>query len=97
MADLVCEFGQNLTRVIAALGVVTVLPGVLFAIAGGVTGAHDIWDTLLFSAARMTAATPGGLQPANALVEWIGVAQGFLGIALLGLFGFVLGNTLRQS
>jgi hypothetical protein len=52
-----------------------------------------VWAIACFSAGRLTASTPERLSAATTLVEWIGVAQTFLGIALLGLFGFVLGTS----
>jgi uncharacterized protein YjbI with pentapeptide repeats len=97
LADMVCEFGQSLWRVFGALVAVTLLPGFAFVVLGGVHGSHGIGDDLLFSASRLTGSTPSSLTPANVLVEWVGIAQTFLGVALIGLFGFVLGNLLRQS
>jgi hypothetical protein len=97
LADLTCEFGQNLGRVFACLLFVAFGPGLMFIAFGGINGAH-IWpDDLLFSSSRLTDSTPGWMTPANAFVSWVGVAQTFVGVSLLGLFGFVLGNTLRQS
>jgi len=97
IADLVTRFGQSLTRVAAMLLAIAILPGLAYSHFHGVYGARDLWDDLLFSAARLTAYTPQGLAPATKAVEWIGVIQSIVGIGLIGLFGYVLGNVLRQS
>ena len=54
-------------------------------------------DLAIFSLLVMTAGSPaGGLQPGDDLtLSLIGV-QAFLGIALTGLLGFVLGNRIRR-
>ncbi|HEY4451791.1 MAG TPA: pentapeptide repeat-containing protein [Solirubrobacteraceae bacterium] len=54
-------------------------------------------DCLLFSVSALTNSVPTHLRASNRLVETVGVAQTFAGIALLGLLGFVLGNKLRNS
>jgi hypothetical protein len=97
LADLICGFGQDLGRIALWLLAVALLPGVLYAIFGGVSGAVDIGDYLLFSASQLTASTPARFAPTSSLVEWVRVLQTLLGVGLLGLFGFVLGNKIRYS
>lgn len=97
VADLTTRFGQSLGRVFATLLLVAIVPGLAYELWGGVHGARSLWDDLLFSIARLTAATPAGMQPATKLVEWTGILQSLIGISLVGLFGYVLGNVLRQS
>jgi hypothetical protein len=96
-ADLLCAFGQSLGRVAAWILVVALLPGFAYWGLGGVDGADGLLDNLLFGASQLTASTPSELQPANRFVAWIGLLQTFVGVALLGLFGFVLGNKMRSS
>jgi Pentapeptide repeats (9 copies) len=100
-AEALCLFGEGLGRVLGWIAVLALVPGFIYWRSGGVTLSSTetagLGDCLLFSAARLTATTPDRLSPATPLVEWIGVAQTFVGIALLGLFGFVLGNKLRSS
>ncbi len=96
-ADLLCGFGQNLGRIIPWLVALALLPGVAYAIVGGVAGAHGIGDDLLFSASQLTASTPARFAATSPLLDWIRVVQTLLGVALLGLFGFVLGNKIRYS
>jgi hypothetical protein len=97
ISDLVCGFGESVNRVLATLLLVALLPGLILFLVHGVKGAHDLPDDLLFSASRLTAATPAHLSPSDRLVSWLGVTQAFVGIALLGLFGFVAGNAIRRS
>lgn len=97
ISDLVCGFGESVNRVLVTLMLVALLPGLMLFYLHGVRGAHDLPDDLLFSASRLTAATPAHLSPSDRLVSWLGVAQAFVGIALLGLFGFVAGNAIRRS
>jgi hypothetical protein len=96
-ADLVCGFGESLQRVLVWILLVALLPGFAYWRLGGVDGARGLFDNLLFAASQLTASTPSGLRPANSLVSWIGLLQTFVGVALLGLFGFVLGNKIRSS
>lgn len=97
LADLVCRFGQSLSRVFGTLVVVAVLPGLAYTLFHGVDGSRSVWDDLLFSACRLSAYTPSSLTPATKLTEWVGVFQSSLGVALIGLFGYVLGKVLRES
>jgi Pentapeptide repeats (9 copies) len=97
IADVISRFGQSLWAVIATLVVVTFLPGFAYAIWGGVKGASGLRDDLYYSASHLAAANPAHLEPAGRLVEWMGLVQSTLAITLVGLFGFVLGNVLRQS
>lgn len=96
-SDLVCGFGESVSRVLATLLLVALLPGLILFLLHGVKGAHGLPDDLLFSASRLTAATPTHLSPSDRLTSWLGIAQAFVGIALLGLFGFVAGNAIRRS
>jgi hypothetical protein len=96
-ADLVCAFGQSLGRVLVWILVLALLPGVVYWRLGGVDGADGLFDNLLFGVSQLTGSTPTDLRPANRLVSWIGLVQTFVGVALLGLFGFVLGNKIRSS
>lgn len=98
VADLLCSFGESLWKILVWLVVIALLPGVVYAIAGDVvTGAHGLGDDLLFSASQITVATPTRLSSSSHVVEWVRVVQTLLGVAALGLLGFVLGNKLRSS
>ncbi len=53
-------------------------------------------DALLLSARVMTNTPPDGLATTSA-AQWLIVAATALGITLVGLFGFVLGNRIRHA
>jgi uncharacterized protein YjbI with pentapeptide repeats len=97
VADITSRFGQSLWAVTATILAVTFLPGFAYALWGGVKGAHGLGDDLYYSASHLAAANPAHLDPAGRLVEWLGVVQSTLAVTLVALFGFVLGNLLRQS
>ena len=54
-------------------------------------------DNLLFSLGNMTSTNFERLRPANQFIEIILAVQSFIGIALAGLLGFILGNKIRSS
>ncbi len=97
IADAVSCFGQSLRRVLIALVLVAFLPALAYRAWGGVEGSQGIDDDLLFSASHLTAFRPEHLKYATVLAEWLGIAQSAIAIGLVGLFGYVLGNALRQS
>jgi hypothetical protein len=96
-ADLVCGFGESLPRIFAALAVVALLPGMLLGLLGGASGGHGLGDDLIFSVAHLTTTQVARIHASSRAVEAIGLVQSIMGIALLGLFGFVLGNKIRRS
>jgi uncharacterized protein YjbI with pentapeptide repeats len=97
LADLLCGFGESLWRIVPWLAVVALVPGIIYALAGGVAGAHGLVDDLLFSVSQLTATTPDRLKAGTHLVDWVRVVQTLMGVTLLGLFGFVLGNKIRNA
>jgi hypothetical protein len=97
VADLISRFGQSMLLVFLTFLLVILLPGFAYDLWGGVTGAKDLGDDLLFSASHVTPSAPNGLTAHGDLAEWLGIAQTVIAVALVGLFGFVLGNVLRQS
>jgi len=97
VADLTSRFGQSLWAVAATLLAVTFFPGFAYAIWGGVNGANNLGDDLYYSASHLAAANPARLEASGRLVEWLGLIQSTLAVTLVALFGFVLGNVLRQS
>ncbi len=97
IADLLCGFGERLGRVVGWLLAVALIPGFAYLLFGGIAGAHGIADDLLFSVSQLTASTPARLSSSNSLVDWVRVVQTLAGVTLLGLFGFILGNKIRNS
>jgi hypothetical protein len=96
-ADVLCGFGERLWPIVPWIAIVALLPGVLYTLFGGVAGSHGLLDDLRYSFNQLTDFTPKDLSANNHLVDVVGGIQRVLGIALLGLFGFVLGNRLRSS
>jgi hypothetical protein len=105
--EWLCDYGESLGRVVRAF-LMTIL---VFATLYGVTGAltrvmpdasrvptrHPA-DLLAYSFLNMlSTSTPDiGIKPLNALVVIVSSLQGALGIVLIGLFGYVLGNRMRR-
>lgn len=100
-ADWVSGFGEHPLRVIRAAGLLVLFPAVVYALTGAVHDAdgvtRDPADMLLYSLGQMTTTAPDRLAAAGWLVELGGELQTLLGIVLLGLFGFVLGQRIRMS
>jgi len=95
-ADMLCSFGESFVRLIPWLVAIALLPGFAYAIFGGVDNAHGVWDHLLFSTFALTGSIPHDMTPSH-IVELITALQRMAGIALFGLFGFVLANRIRSS
>jgi uncharacterized protein YjbI with pentapeptide repeats len=104
-AEWLCDYGESLPRVVRAF--VTTL--VFFAVLYGVTGSlrytsgsngpvHNPLHLLGFSFLTMcTAGAPDlGFKPANLDVYFVASTQYIMGLVLIGLFGYVLGNRLRR-
>lgn len=100
-AKLSSGYGLSVGRVVGWLVVLAVVPGLVYALAGGVTvserPSRTLLDTLRFSIDQMTGADAGRLEPGTPLVEWFSAGQFVTGVLLLGLLGFVLGNAIRSS
>jgi hypothetical protein len=100
--DAVCGFGESLWRVIVSF-LVLLLGGALFYqisqsvidASGSVVGSFS--ENLLFSLGNLVSVSFDNLQPADRLARFMLAAQSLLGIMLVGLFGFILGNKIRHS
>jgi hypothetical protein len=98
----IANFGESMRRVAVWLAALIVLPGVAFSLLGGVLDdssnkeVRSLCSCLLFSFEQMTASVHA-MHSANRIVDLVGAGQVFLGVALLGLFGFTLANRLRNA
>ncbi|MDX7952958.1 pentapeptide repeat-containing protein [Lichenihabitans sp. Uapishka_5] len=106
--EWLCDYGESLWRVVRAF-FTTVLG---FALCYGLTGSltrtaaagaaraptRHLLDLVVFSFINMlsTSAPDIGIRPANELVVLLVSLQGALGIVLIGLFGYVLGNRMHR-
>lgn len=102
VAGALTGFGERVWRILATVVAIAVLPALAYGAWDGVTGpdgrpVHNGWDLLLFSVGQLTTTAPDDLTAAARWSQALGEAQTLLGIAALGLLGFVLGNRIRQS
>lgn len=105
--EWLCDYGESLWRVARAF----LMTIAMFALAYDATGAltrlgsdgkrvptHDVLDVLAYSFLEMlsTSVPDIGLKPLNEAVVIVSSVQGALGIVLIGLFGYVLGNRMHR-
>ena len=104
-AELLCDYGESLTRILRALALVLLGCAALYWWTGSLepreaaTHGHFGWvDYLLFSLDSMTSVGTGevALKPAGELGVLVSSLQTVVGTVLLGLFGFVLGVRMRN-
>jgi uncharacterized protein YjbI with pentapeptide repeats len=109
-AEWLCDYGESLVRVLRAylvtLGAFAVYYGLTDSLrytaeSGGARvgePVHDVFELLGFSFLDMcTSGVPDiGLKPALHFVYFVSSVQYVLGVVLIGLFGYVLGNRLRR-
>ncbi len=107
-AELLCDYGESVQRVLAAMLLVCVAFAALYGALEGVVrlapGAGDPGmvtrsprDLALFSLLSMAAAgEKGGLGPSGPAAELLVALETFLGVGLVGLMGFVLGNRINR-
>ncbi|MDP4023450.1 pentapeptide repeat-containing protein [Methylobacterium sp. NEAU 140] len=104
--EWLCDYGESLSRIARAFFVLIGVFAVLYGLTSGMIileGAeagptHNPMDLLSYSALNMMTANPPeiGLKPTGRVTNLLVGIQGAVGIILMGLFGFVLGNRLRR-
>lgn len=107
--EWLCDYGESISRVLASLAVMIVAFTLFYGVSGGVlrtanTSAGVVRqpttnpvELLIFSLGTITRMSSVGLQPRNQWIELMAGVEGFLGVALSGLLGFVIGHRLRQA
>jgi uncharacterized protein YjbI with pentapeptide repeats len=110
LVEVVCDYGESVSRVFGTLVVVYVLFVLLYGLTGAVLRAEkgsvgevttptcDPADLALFSLASMTSPgnPPDYLKPRNEVAYLLAGVQTLLSIFLTGLMGFVAGNRIRR-
>lgn len=105
--DWICDYGDSIGRVLLSLLTVFSVFGVVYGLTGSIVAASPDGgpDVVVRSPARvavftltalLTGGNPGDLQPSNDLVQLLIGVEAFLGIALTGLLGFVVGAKIRR-
>ncbi|MBE7220085.1 MAG: pentapeptide repeat-containing protein [Caulobacteraceae bacterium] len=106
--EWLCDYGESLWRVVRAFFTTVLLFAALYGVTGSLTRAavdggaraatRNLLDLLVFSFINMlsTSAPDIGIRPANEIVVLLVSLQGAVGIVLIGLFGYVLGNRMHR-
>ena len=106
--EWLCDYGESLWRVIRAFFTIVLAFALFYGVSGSLTRAaaanvarvptRDPFDMLVFSFTNMlsTSAPDIGVKPANEAVALLVSLQGAVGIVLIGLFGYVLGNRMHR-
>lgn len=108
--EWLCDYGESLWRVMRAFGTLIVLFAALYGItesldrvtqgpAGEIKRVtENPFDLLVYSFLNMlsTSAPDIGLRPASPVIYLVTSLQGAVGIVLIGLFGYVLGNRMHR-
>lgn len=103
-----CDYGDSVGRVMLSLLAVFVVFGVIYGVTGSVVSTaaaggppvviRSPYRVSVFAlTALLTGGNPGDLQPRNDFAQILIGSQAFLGIALTGLLGFVVGTKIRRS
>ena len=107
VVEKLCDYGENWVLVLFWLGVVWLSFALFYGLFGGVKRPNppgiggttrNLLDLLAFSLATMTTIEPVGLSASNVgIMRVLMPLEVLLGIALTGLFGFVLGNRINKA
>jgi hypothetical protein len=108
LVEWMCDYGESVPRVLGSLAVLYAAFTLIYALLGSVARevelpGRSLWvptrnpiAVSIFSLLVMTTVGPqGGLAPRGDLSQVLMAVHAFLGIALTGLLGFVLGNRIR--
>jgi hypothetical protein len=109
LVEWVCDYGESVPRVLGSLAAVYVAFTLIYVLAGSVVRElegpggsvrvpmRNPVVVAIFSLLVMTTGgSEGGLAPQGDVTLLLMGVEAFLGIALTGLLGFVLGNRIRR-
>jgi hypothetical protein len=96
------RYGDSFFRVSFALVAVTLLPAIVYSLAGGVRHVdggvvHGFFFCWLFSIEQVTASTAHHLESTSPIVDLVAAIQTVMTITLLGLLGSAFASRLRGS
>ncbi|WP_245516755.1 pentapeptide repeat-containing protein [Methylobacterium segetis] len=103
--EWLCDYGESLSRIVRAFALLILVFGAFYGVTGGLIPegseghpTRNVVDLVSYSALNMMTANPPeiGIKPVGRVTNLLVGTQGAVGIILMGLFGFVLGNRLRR-
>ncbi|MBB3950896.1 pentapeptide repeat-containing protein [Aureimonas jatrophae] len=102
--EWLCDYGESMSRIVRAFALLIVVFAALYGLSAGLVptgaaqGTRHVVDLMSYSALNMMTANPPaiGLDPVGRWTNILVGLQGAVGIILMGLFGFVLGNRIRR-
>jgi uncharacterized protein YjbI with pentapeptide repeats len=103
--EWLCDYGESLSRIARAFIFVIGLFAAFYGLAGGLvreggdgSPTYNVLDLVSYSALNMMTANPPeiGIKPIGRVTNLLVGIEGAVGIILMGLFGFILGNRLRR-
>ena len=107
--EWLCDYGESLWRTVRAFFATMLVFATIYGMTGALTRAvttggpgrivtRNPVDLFVYSFMNMlsTSAPDIGIKPANEVVFLMSSLQGALGIVLIGLFGYILGNRLHR-
>jgi hypothetical protein len=111
ISRLLAKYGEGMWLVVISLALLIAIPALGFTTRGGIVWEHchlekgdegcedevrSIPSTLLYSVERLTDSV-NNMHTNNSEAAFVGSAQVFIGITLLGLLGFTIANRLRNT
>jgi len=100
--DALCGFGESIGKVVTTFLFLFLVCGLYYRVSQGVVDKNggvivSLADNLLFSLGNLVSVSFDRLLPANSQTEFVMAFQSIVGIMLVGLLGFILGNKIRNS
>jgi uncharacterized protein YjbI with pentapeptide repeats len=109
LVEWLCDYGESISRVLVSLLVLVAAFTIIYALSDGVVRVYHTstgrssqptenpTDLLLFSLATITRVSAIELAPRNGTIGLVAGVESFLGVALTGLLGFVVGYRIRRG
>jgi uncharacterized protein YjbI with pentapeptide repeats len=109
LVEWLSDYGESISRVVVSLLVLVGFFMLIYAVTGGVLVALQVpggtirqptrnpIHLFLFSLGTITRFSPVDLEPRNDLIGLVAGLEAFVGLALTGLLGFVVGHRIRRG